>query len=82
MPSPRITGSRCLCRTCGEYFNSVSMFDRHRVGEYPTRRCLTPEQMLERGYSVNEAGFWIERARLDRTRRNGDWLVAATPAHP
>ena len=76
--STGLTGSRCLCRTCGERFNSVSMFDRHRVGRVDLaapsygRRCLTVEEMTERGYSLNAAGFWIERASHDRTRRSDD----------
>lgn len=57
--SLKLTGSRCLCRACGEHFNSVGLFDRHRVrGE-----CLTVEQMTARGWSLNPAGFWIARPR-------------------
>ncbi len=73
-----LTGSRCLCRTCGERFNSVSMFDRHRVGRIDLaapscgRRCLTVAEMIARGYSRNASAFWIERTRRDRTRRSDD----------
>lgn len=67
---PRLTGARCQCAACGEPFNSVSVFDRHRRGtrsdESPHRgrRCLTTEEMTGRGWRRNAAGFWIARQRL------------------
>lgn len=73
----RLTGSRCLCYSCGQHFNSVSTFDRHRIGAHPHRRCLTPEALTAKGWKVNEAGFWIERASPDRTRRSADPQEAA-----
>ena len=84
---PRLTGSRCLCRTCGDYFNSVSMFDKHRVGEYPARRCLTSEEMSARGYVRNEAGFWIRARSWHRMPRDDDQEgsgthVAGCPRNP
>jgi hypothetical protein len=51
---------RCQCPTCGEYFRSESGFDRHRVGSFETgRRCLTQEEMLERGLVRDERGLWV-----------------------
>jgi len=59
MTAPRLTGSRCLCRGCGEYFNSVKSFDRHRI-DYPDgRRCLSSDEMHQRGMTLNRQGFWI-----------------------
>jgi hypothetical protein len=79
---PRITVTRCVCRTCGEYFNSASMFDRHRVGYFHDfgrdRRCRTVAEMLAKGWQRNVDGFWIERARLDVTRRNDPQPGGAT----
>jgi hypothetical protein len=54
-----LRGDRCRCSGCGEYFNSTYMFDKHRFGKYPDRRCMTAEEMSAKGYSKNEAGFWI-----------------------
>lgn len=74
----RLIGSRCRCPTCGEWFNSTSTFDRHRVGPWTDRgthrRCLSVAEMTERGWSLNAKGFWIERRRavpsLDAPRRS------------
>lgn len=64
MTRRRLTGSRCLCRGCNEYFNSVHAFDRHRIWTSPTvRRCLTADQMAGSGMSVNSSGFRITKPR-------------------
>jgi hypothetical protein len=72
----RLTGARCRCAVCGKWFNSTSAFDRHRYGAYGNfgrnRRCRTWQELRERGWVVNSAGFWIERQRIDRTRRSDD----------
>lgn len=63
LPEPRRLGKRCLCRTCGEFFNSATVFDSHRIrGE-----CLSVPEMVARGWPKNPAGFWIERLH-DETR--------------
>lgn len=40
----------CHCATCHESFSTESNFDRHRIfdvdGDWETRRCLTPEEMV------------------------------------
>ena len=52
--------SRCQCRACGEYFNSVAAFDKHRTDALcETRRCLTPKEILSLNMSKNRDGFWI-----------------------
>lgn len=57
---PKLTGNRCQCPTCGEAFNRVSTFDRHRVGDFGVdRRCLSVEQMQAKGWRTNAAGFWV-----------------------
>lgn len=64
MTSRRLTSSRCLCRGCGEYFNSVRAFDRHRVWASPTcRRCLSVYEMQRKGMCVNGDQFWITEPR-------------------
>jgi len=66
---PKLTGNRCRCPTCGEYFNGVQPFDKHRAGHYAkpdewqgNRRCLTVVEMEARGFIRNAAGFWCDRA--------------------
>jgi hypothetical protein len=70
MAGPRLRGNRCQCPTCGELFNSVSGFDRHRMGDFAKsgelrhyRCCLSPAKMTAQGWSRNVAGFWIRQAR-------------------
>lgn len=66
-PSRTLRGDRCLCRACGQYFNSTAAFDKHRTGKYrqftdlgpETRRCRTVEEMLQCGMSKNSADYWI-----------------------
>jgi hypothetical protein len=78
----RLTGSRCRCSGCDEYFNSVSIFDRHRIGNWETegsnRRCLTVLEMLSRGWRLNARSFWIERQRIDAPHRGRDVANPAT----
>jgi hypothetical protein len=59
MTAPKLTGNRCQCAACGEYFNRERVFDRHRIGEPGNRRCLTAAEMTARGWNRNAAGFWI-----------------------
>lgn len=76
MIAVRLTGSRCRCAKCAELFNSISVFDRHRVGNWEgrgaNRRCLTNLQMQAKGWRVNTRGFWIERSRRAVALRSGD----------
>jgi hypothetical protein len=69
---PRLTGNRCQCPTCGEYFNGVQPFDKHRTGHYAKpgerlgdRRCLTVAEMETHGFIRNAAGFWCDRASAE-----------------
>ncbi len=86
MIARRLTGASCRCAACGEYFNSVSVFDRHRVGNWEARganrRCFATDEMLSRGWRLNARGFWIERPRLDTARRRRDLTSPATPGQP
>lgn len=63
MNAPKLTGNRCQCTVCGEYFNGVQPFDHHRVGEHGhNRHCMTVARMAAAGFIRNTAGFWCERA--------------------
>lgn len=57
----KLTGDRCKCSACGEYFNSTKAFDKHRRGKYMPneRRCLSKEEMEIKKMSLSEKGFWI-----------------------
>jgi hypothetical protein len=61
----RAAGQRCQCTGCGQQFNRVTTFARHRVGDFGTlrepgaRRCLSTEEMHGRGWRLNSAGFWL-----------------------
>jgi len=66
-----LTGNRCLCRACGQYFNSPSAFDRHLSGPAAARVCLNP---ADAGMVRNGAGFWVtERMPL---RGEPKWAVS------
>lgn len=75
MTGPTLTGNRCQCTACGDWFNSTSSFDRHRVGAFEatmqanTRRCLSAGELTARGWVRNAAGFWIQRQREAATIR-------------
>jgi len=46
------------CMTCHLNFASQTGFDKHRVGRYnqptPERRCLTVEEIVAKGWTVDE----------------------------
>ena len=63
MDAPILRGDRCQCGACGQRFNSTSMFDRHRLGRPGRRSCLNACQLEAKGYSRNQAGFWIRAKR-------------------
>jgi hypothetical protein len=57
-----LTGKRTQCTACQEYFNSESAFDAHCYGSYVgIRRCLTPEQITEKGFVKNAGGYWVTK---------------------
>lgn len=96
MNSTRLTGNRCQCPSCGDYFNGLSAFDYHRVGSYAkpgqpnTRRCLTMAEMEAAGFIRNAAGFWMTDSRAQRAtrqsaagfpaRRTHEVMVQPTPS--
>jgi hypothetical protein len=77
---PKLTGRRCQCCDCGEYFNGERGFDRHRIGAYGVDRCcLSVAEMTARGWYRNAAGFWAI-ARLDSAGRARIWPAQGDPA--
>jgi hypothetical protein len=61
----KLTGNRCQCQGCYEYFNSIYAFDEHRAGncanDGKNRHCLTIEEMESRGFVKNRLDFWVRR---------------------
>jgi hypothetical protein len=68
---PRHVPAKILnfCSACGLDFGGVRAFDLHRVGSHQYdvsterpdgRRCLTVEEMLERGLYLNPSGRWSQ----------------------
>jgi hypothetical protein len=80
----KLSGDRCKCTTCGEYFNSTYAFDRHRTGQHGVdRRCRSRDEMGALGMDKNAKGFWISSRNADLAMRrgqiSGDQGGAATP---
>ena len=52
------------CMACHQSFTGTTAGDRHRVGDHNTyvgpdrRRCLTPDEMREKGMAQNARGVW------------------------
>ena len=72
------------CGACGEDFNGVRLFDRHRVGVHAYtiteglnmepphedgRRCLDTDEMQERGWAKNDRGRWIDPEEAAKARK-------------
>lgn len=76
----RLSGSRCQCTVCDDYFGSERGFMRHRVGEMgtPQRRCLTPEELVHLQWVRDVRGFWLQ----PDARRSGDDLGALSSVEP
>jgi len=66
MEKAKVRGDRNQCAGCGELFNSSFAFDKHRTGEFGTkRRCLTVDEMLDKGMGKNTSGYWVSSLRED-----------------
>jgi len=53
-----LSGESCLCTVCGEIFEKVNGFDKHRTENPENRRCLSPDEMREKGMVINSYGRW------------------------
>ena len=66
MKKTGLRGDRNQCPGCGKCFNSTSAFDKHRTGTHSVdRRCLTQDEMTERGMVLRDDGFWRGSAMPD-----------------
>jgi len=59
---------KCVCGGCNERFRRLSTFDKHRVGPFSDRRCLTRAQMAERGFTLDSHDYWRQPAK-----EGGSW---------
>ena len=51
------------CPTCGEVFESIYAFDKHRIGEFgKNRRCRTIVEMIDKGMIKNRFDRWVSKA--------------------
>jgi hypothetical protein len=74
----KLTGQQSFCGACRELFKSTAGFDRHRTGSHGVnRRCRTPDEMTERGMSLNAKGYWITACRPTGAFPAGAPAVAA-----
>lgn len=58
----RKLGNKCQCARCSCVFRSLSTFDKHRVGPWADRRCLTHQEMQDRGFRQRADGVWMGKA--------------------
>lgn len=82
MTVPKLTGNRCQCTVCLEYFGSVRGFDRHRFGPFNTRACQPVTSMLAAGWIRSQRGFLLtpDPRRAGAATRVPCVAVAATTA--
>ena len=67
----KLGSQRNQCQGCKQYFNSNAAFDKHRTGKHGVnRRCMTSEEMKDKGMSINHAGFWITKVYDYNIKRN------------
>ena len=49
---------RNQCPGCGELFNSLSAFDKHRITDGKIRRCMTVSEMEAAEMLKSDDGYW------------------------
>lgn len=66
------------CTECHETFTGTSSGDRHRVGDHATftgpdrRRCLTPDEMRDKGMAQNARGQWTNGGTSPWAKRDAE----------
>jgi hypothetical protein len=53
----KLTGKRCQCGGCREYFSRVTVFDRHRIGKVADRHCVHWSKLSAIGLRLVD-GVW------------------------
>lgn len=46
------------CTACHSSFTGDTVFDAHRVNDHGQRRCRTGDELRDRGFVLNERGWW------------------------
>lgn len=65
----KLGGKQELCPECGEVFTGTRAGDKHRTGKHHItsgphrRRCLSVDEMLEKGMARNHLGIWMASSR-------------------
>jgi hypothetical protein len=67
--------NRNQCSGCGELFNSIAAFDKHRHGRFgipnkehegeyldAVRKCYSTDEMTAKGMIKTNDGFWASKA--------------------
>ncbi len=63
-PHVVLRGDHNECAGCGQLFNSVRAFEKHRIGDFgKDRRCATIQEMIANGMSCSSTGWWITESR-------------------
>jgi len=67
-----LSGKRCQCSECKEFFSSPTAFDKHRAGTHGVdRHCQSPETAGLLIRKVPNGSFWASPG-------NGRWAVNET----
>ena len=55
----------CQCSVCGEYFSTVSNFDKHRKGKHGEKVCEDPESVGLVIGSRGQSTYWRMPSQLE-----------------
>lgn len=59
MPELKVGSNFCECTGCGEFFFTVSSFDKHFArGRGGNVKCLKPEEMVKLNMEKDKNGYW------------------------
>jgi hypothetical protein len=53
------------CGDCGQDFGGRTLQQRHRVGSKLHKRCMTSDEMIEKGWHCDDKGRWRKTNRLE-----------------
>jgi hypothetical protein len=56
------------CGDCGQDFHGRTLQQRHRVGSKLHKRCMTPEEMIQKGWHQDTQGRWRRAAPTESDR--------------
>lgn len=56
----------CKCSVCGEYFSTISNFDRHREGPHGKKVCVDPAGVGLKIGSRGDGTVWMMPGMMDK----------------